>query len=116
MNYRGEEGVAKPMKIKRLNPPSLEEVRETIATLEKEFHTSSKEFANNDSVYRRVPDDVAADWDLALRQLDKLSAVTVRVEAVRYGAVQYWKTASGPQCDSTCDTNDRRQYQDAVAA
>jgi hypothetical protein len=92
------------MKITRLQPPTIEEVQRTISALEKEFHVSSAKFASSERTYRAVPEDIAADWDLALQQLDVLRPVET---------VCYWQTASGPQCEKQCDADERRE---AVAA
>jgi hypothetical protein len=92
------------MKITRLQPPTIEEVRRTISALEKEFRVSSGNFASSEEVYRSVPEDVAADWDLALRQLDVLQPVET---------VQYWQRASVLECEGQCDADERRE---AVAA
>ena len=63
------------MKITRLQPPTIEEVQRTISALEKEFRVSSGKFASNERAYRSVPEDIAANWDLALHQLDVLRPV-----------------------------------------
>jgi hypothetical protein len=92
------------MKITRLQPPTIEEVQRTISALEKEFHVSSGKFASSDRAYRSVPEDIAADWDLALRQLDVLRPVET---------VCYWQTASVPECERQFNADERRE---AVAA
>ena len=94
------------MKITRLQPPTLEEVQRTISALEKEFNVSSERFTSSESVYRSVPEVAAAEWDLALHQLDVLRPVET---------VRYWQTASvpEPECDEECSVYERRE---AVAA
>jgi hypothetical protein len=92
------------MKITRLQPPTIEEVQRTISALEKEFNVSSGNFASSEKVYRSIPEDAAADWDLALRQRDVLRPVET---------VRYWQTASVLECAGQCSADERRQ---AVAA
>lgn len=73
------------MKITRLQPPTIEEVQWTISALEKEFRVSSGKFASNERAYRSVPEDIAANWDLALHQLDVLRPLVPARERVDCG-------------------------------